>query len=62
MVPWGGVVAGGLLLAVIGACFLADERPGTRERGWELQAVGVAIAAIGWLAGLGAAGVSRAVG
>jgi 4-hydroxybenzoate polyprenyltransferase len=62
MVPWGGVVAGGLLLALIGARFLADERPGTRERGWELQAVGVAIAAIGWLAGIGAVGWAQAVG
>lgn len=62
VLPWAGVVASGLLLALIGARFLADERPETRERGWELQAVGVAIAAIGWLAGLGEVTLAQGVG
>jgi 4-hydroxybenzoate polyprenyltransferase len=56
MVPWGAAIAAGLGLALGGARLLADDRPATRERGWELQAVGVALAAIGWLAGLGATG------
>lgn len=55
IVPWGVAIAAGLGLGLAGARLLSDQRPATRERGWELQAVGVAIAAIGWLAGLGAA-------
>jgi len=47
---WG--VALGLLALVIGAAALRAARPALRERGWELEAVGVAAVGIGWLAGL----------
>jgi 4-hydroxybenzoate polyprenyltransferase len=54
--PWGAAVVAGVGVALVGARLLAAEPPRTRERGWELQAVGVAMAAIGWLAGLAAVG------
>ena len=50
---WGGLGLGCLALAM-GAGALASSRAGIRERGWELEAVGVAGLAIGWLAGLAA--------
>jgi hypothetical protein len=43
-----GVIAGaGVLLAGAGLGYQAG--PGRRERAWELQAVGIAVLAIGWL-------------
>ncbi|HSK51199.1 MAG TPA: UbiA family prenyltransferase, partial [Clostridia bacterium] len=56
IVPGGVAIAAGLGLALGGARLLAAARPATRERGWEFQAVGIAVAAIGWLAGLAAVG------
>jgi protoheme IX farnesyltransferase len=43
---WAGVVA-----LALGAPLLASERAWIRERGWELEAVGVASLGLGWLAG-----------
>lgn len=45
-----GVWLGAALLSV-GAALLASDRPEVRERGWELEAVGVACHGLGWLAG-----------
>jgi hypothetical protein len=43
-----GVIAGaGLLLVGAGVGYRAG--PGRRERAWELQAVGIAVLAVGWL-------------
>lgn len=50
-----GVIAGLLALA-LGAAALRSSRPAIRERGWELEAVGVACVGLGWLAGTAAAG------
>ena len=47
---FGGVLVG-LGALILGAFALADKRAGIRERGWELEAVGVAGVGIGWLAG-----------
>ena len=38
----------------IGSLALRASRPGVRERGWELQAVGVAAVGIAWLAAISA--------
>ena len=45
------VAAGGLLVAAGGGMSLSEgaER---RERGWELEAVGIGVAALGWIAGV----------
>ncbi len=48
-----GVLLGAGLLA-LGSLALRSRRPGVRERGWELEAVGVARVGIGWLAGTAA--------
>lgn len=47
---WG--VALGLAALAAGAVALRARRPELRERGWELQAVGVGAVGIGWLAGI----------
>jgi 4-hydroxybenzoate polyprenyltransferase len=52
-----GVPLGGLAIA-LGAAALRARSAGLRERGWELEAVGVAAAGIAWLAGT-AASVGR---
>ncbi len=49
---WG--VGAGLIALGIGAVALRAARPAIRERGWELEAVGVAAIGLGWLAGLAA--------
>jgi 4-hydroxybenzoate polyprenyltransferase len=51
----GGTWLGALLIA-LGAVALGAGRPAVRERGWELQAVGVAALGLGWLAGTVASG------
>jgi 4-hydroxybenzoate polyprenyltransferase len=50
-------VAGGLVALGLGAVALRAARPAVRERGWELEAVGVAGIGIGWLAGISANGL-----
>jgi 4-hydroxybenzoate polyprenyltransferase len=49
---WG--VALGLAALAVGAVTLRARQPALRERGWELQAVGVGAVGIGWLAGIAA--------
>jgi 4-hydroxybenzoate polyprenyltransferase len=50
----GGIVLGIVALG-LGAAALASPRANVRERGWELEAFGVAGLGIGWLAGTAAA-------
>jgi 4-hydroxybenzoate polyprenyltransferase len=49
---WGMVLGIGALL--LGAAVLRAARPALRERGWELEAIGVAGIGLGWLAGTAA--------
>ena len=51
---WG--VNAGLAALAVGAVALRGARPGVRERGWELEAVGVAAVGLGWIAGTAASG------
>jgi 4-hydroxybenzoate polyprenyltransferase len=51
---FGGIGLGILALA-LGSIVLRASGPGTRERGWELEALGVAALGVGWLAGTAAA-------
>ncbi len=51
---FGGVALGVIALAA-GAVAIASPRATLRERGWELEAIGVAGLGIGWLAGMAAA-------
>jgi 4-hydroxybenzoate polyprenyltransferase len=57
---------GGVLLGVgfiaLGALALAARRAGIRERGWELEAVGVACIGLGWLAGTAGAAAGGGAG
>ena len=50
-----GIPLGGVAIA-LGAAALFAPSAGLRERGWELEAVGVAAAGVAWLAGTAAAG------
>ena len=51
---WGVIL--GLMALALGATALRAMRPAIRERGWELEAVGVASVGLGWLAGTAASG------
>ena len=51
---WG--VGLGCAALAVGALVLASGRPGIRERGWELEALGIAALGIGWVAGASALG------
>jgi 4-hydroxybenzoate polyprenyltransferase len=42
----------GLVALGLGALALRAHEPAVRERGWELEAVGVAVVGVGWLAGV----------
>ena len=44
----------GIGLLALGAACLAARRASVRERGWELEALGVAGLGLGWLAGTAA--------
>jgi hypothetical protein len=37
----------------VGVALVGGAVPGRRERGWELEAIGVAALAIAWIAGFG---------
>lgn len=58
--------AAGVLLGVgliaLGMAALAARRAGIRERGWELEAVGVACLGLGWLAGTAGAAAAGGAG
>jgi hypothetical protein len=49
---WG--VLAGLVALGLGSMALGSARPAIRERGWELEAIGVAGVGLGWLAGTAA--------
>lgn len=51
---WG--VGLGIVALALGTAALRAGRPTLRERGWELQAVGVGAVGIGWLAGIATSG------
>jgi len=59
LLPWGiaALVGGGIAMA--GWVALTSADPATRERGWEGQAVGVAVLAVGWLAAMVSAGLTQ---
>ena len=59
LLPWGLAALGGGVAAAAGWVALGAEDPHTRERGWEAQAVGVALLAAGWLAAMVTGGVAR---
>ena len=42
----------GVVAIAAGAGLLSAARPGIRERGWELEALGTAVLGLGWLAGV----------
>lgn len=50
-----GGVAMGVVLVGLGAACLATSRADVRERGWELEAIGIAGLGLAWLAGTAAA-------
>jgi geranylgeranylglycerol-phosphate geranylgeranyltransferase len=58
LVPWGLVAAVGGGAAFAGWRWLRADDPARRERGWEAEAVGVALLAAGWLAAMVAAGLA----
>jgi 4-hydroxybenzoate polyprenyltransferase len=55
-----GGVGAGLVAVIAGAAALAARSAGIRERGWELEAVGVAAIGLGWLAGTAASAAGGA--
>ena len=59
LVPWGLAVLVGGLAALIGWVSLGADDARARERGWEAQAVGVALLAAGWLAAMVTGGATR---
>ncbi|HEU5202939.1 MAG TPA: UbiA family prenyltransferase [Candidatus Limnocylindrales bacterium] len=59
LVPWGLAVLVGGLAALGGWVMLGADDPRARERGWEAQAVGVALLAAGWLAAMVTGGATR---
>ena len=56
-VAWVAVGAGGSIIVLVGLRLGWSGRPTTRRHGWEVQAVGLAIVAAGWLGALAASGV-----
>lgn len=52
VLPWGVVAVIGGVVGGAGWVALRADDPATRERGWEAEAVGVAILAAGWLAAM----------
>ena len=60
LVPWGLAAVGGGAVALAGWRLLRRDEPATRERGWEAEAVGVAVLAAGWLGAMAAAGLTAA--
>ena len=52
-----GVADGSIALAMIGLALGRSARPATRERGWEVQAVGLGGLALAWIGGLAGRGL-----
>jgi 4-hydroxybenzoate polyprenyltransferase len=46
-------VPGGAVVIAVGAVLVTSRSAARRERGWELEAVGIGVVAIGWIAGFG---------
>jgi 4-hydroxybenzoate polyprenyltransferase len=59
LVPWALAALLGGLAAVAGWVSLGADDPDARERGWEAQAIGVALLAAGWLAAMVSGGATR---
>jgi 4-hydroxybenzoate polyprenyltransferase len=55
---WLAVAAGGSIFALVGLRLGWSHQPTTRRHGWEIQAVGLAIVAAGWLGALASAGLA----
>jgi 4-hydroxybenzoate polyprenyltransferase len=62
LLPWGLAALAGGVAAVAGWSALGSADPRARERGWEAQAVGVALLAAGWLAAMVGAGLTATGG
>ena len=60
--PWSAGVAVGAVLAIGGAVGVTAPAPDRRERGWEVEAVGVAVLAGAWLGAMSAVGLTGAGG
>jgi 4-hydroxybenzoate polyprenyltransferase len=58
LVPWALAALGGGAVALVGWRLLGRDEPSVRERGWEAEAVGVALLAAGWLAAITGAGLT----
>jgi hypothetical protein len=56
--PWSAGVVAGAVLGVGGAIVVTAPSPERRERGWEVEAVGVAVLAASWLGAMSAAGLT----
>ncbi len=56
-VPAVGLADGSAALMMVGVALSRGHRPLTRERGWELQAIGLAGLGLTWLAGLAGTGL-----
>jgi len=56
-VAWLAVTGGGSILVLVGLVLGWSSRPTTRRHGWEVQAVGLALVAAGWLGALASAGL-----
>ena len=52
-----GLADGSAALTMVGVALSRGQRPSTRERGWELQAIGLAGLGLTWLAGLAGKGL-----
>ena len=59
LVPWALAALGGGAVALVGWRLLRRDEPSVRERGWEAEAVGVALLAAGWLAAITGAGLTE---
>jgi 4-hydroxybenzoate polyprenyltransferase len=52
LTPGLGIAVAGIVLVQIGVVLTGHASPARRERGWELQAIGVGALAVGWLGSL----------
>jgi 4-hydroxybenzoate polyprenyltransferase len=52
-----GAADGAIALLMVGLVLGRSQRPSTRERGWEVQAIGLGCLAIAWLGGLASRGL-----